>query len=297
MTNTTTIQPGEQGADYVRLTDPIKLALLARGHTFVARYAVPPETTSIGKVITAAEIEWLHANRIGIVLVWEINALDGYRGAPAGRYAGEWSKNNARQLGCPESVPLFCAIDTDTTTANVTKFRAYVNAFAAAIAPHPLGLYGDTDIALAMADHRPVFWRAGARSWSRADYDAHIVQSPGAVPPGIDLNICRLPFTAWLPALDQPPTQPGDDPMPEFARVATDDTAVLIVDKLTCRHLADADEVAAARLVCSNTPDTARILEPHELRALAFLGQQPHYHSASSAGDTRCRADMFGQTI
>lgn len=207
MPSTTIIPAAAKGADYVRLTDEIKTWLLDNGISFVIRYCVPPESTKIGKAITAEEVAWLHANGIAVLLNWEINALDGLGGAVAGTRAGVWLKARAAELGCPTSVPLICSIDTDTYAANIAAHTAYVRAFAAAIAPHPVGLYGDVDIATAVADLKPLFWRPNASAWGAIKPGAptvHVQQQASIHPPGVDPNTAVAPFTAWLPTPDIP---------------------------------------------------------------------------------------------
>jgi len=198
-TDTRLLVVGELGADYVRLTGAIKAWLLGVGASFVIRYAVPPETTHIGKNIDAAEVAWLHDHGIAVLLNWEINPRDGDRGTAGGRRAGDWLRARAAELGCPVAVPLFCSIDTDTTPANIGSATDYVRAFAAAVAPHPFGVYGDTDIAGAVADLDPIVWRANARAWGPPSAGVHVQQHlPEA--PGVDRNRVLIPFAAWQPS-------------------------------------------------------------------------------------------------
>lgn len=289
--NTVLIRTGDRGADYVKLTPEIQVALFGTDVRFVARYAVPPETTKIGKAITDDEIAWLHANRIAVVLVWEINVSDGYFGAPAGTRAGTWLKAYAEAHQIPREVPMFCAVDTDTTVANVQVFTRYVRAFAAAVAPYRLGLYGDTDIAAAVADLDPVVWRPAARAWGiNSDVVVH-VQQHIARPPGIDPNTCLAPFTAWLPTLEEDPDMTNDR---AFAKVDAADTALLLVDSVTARWVRDWDEIAMLKPIVANTVENPLILTPGECKARMWLGQQPHYSQSSTAGAVRCHADMFG---
>jgi hypothetical protein len=199
MSDTVTIQPGATGADFVTLTDDIGQWLTNHNARFVIRYSVPPESTSIGKDIHDDEIAWHHTHNIAVLLNWEINTRDGFRGRPGGLNAGQWLKNRAHQLGYPETVPLFVSIDTNTTDRNVGIFERYVRGFAETVAPHPLGIYGDDDIATAVWDLRPIYWKTNARAWSsRPGPPAHIQQHLPE-PPSVDRNTCVRAFDGWLP--------------------------------------------------------------------------------------------------
>lgn len=216
MTQTTIIPPGSPGADFVRLTDSMKIWLLAARVRFVIRYSVPPETTKIGKNILAAECRWHHDHGIAVFLNWEINISDGDSGAAGGSHAGAWLKARARELGCPTSVPLFVSIDTDVHSGNLARTEQYVRAFAMAITPHPLGVYCDTTLAAAVVDLHPVFWRANAIGWGspRPEAPVHIQQQKAVYPPGVDPNVSVRPLIGWLERPD-PITPPVPLPAPE----------------------------------------------------------------------------------
>lgn len=202
MSLVTTIKPGDKGADYVKLTVDIKSWLLRNKIKFVARYLVP--TSRIGKIITPDEISWLQAHGIAILLNYEGSSNDDLGGSYAGFKNGTWIRGRASELGYPIDVPLFCSVDTDTFSGNLVRNRAYVTAFHAAIAPYPLGLYGDTTIAKLVESHNPVFWRANASSWGKAypGQVVHIQQGSTISPPGVDPNTALVSFNAWLPHAD-----------------------------------------------------------------------------------------------
>ncbi len=238
------ILPGANGADYVRLTDAIKSWLLQNKVTFVARYLVP--YTSIGKIITPTEIRWLHDHKIAILLNYEGSSNDGLGGATAGTRNGTWIKGMAGAYGYPTTVPLFCSIDTDTYAGNLSPNSQYVRAFAKAIAPYPLGLYGDTDIARAVADLSPIFWRANASSWGlpKLGQTVHIQQGKQVVPPGVDRNACLAPFNGWLPQTLPPIIHPiiGANNMPTLYCYIDPNGTAWIGNGLARRALADMSE-------------------------------------------------------
>lgn len=246
---TITIPQGAAGADFVSLTAAMKAWLLARDVEFVLRYSVPPETTRIGKDIGADEVAWHHAHGIAVLLNWEINPTDGSAGAPGGHRAGTWLKARAAELGCPTDVPLFASIDTDTWRANIVAHEAYVRAFAAAIAPHRVGVYGDDDIAYAVRDLFPVYWRANASGWDgeARPVTVHIQQHRALYPPGVDPNTCVTPFPAWLPAIaPTKPAPPTEEPdmNPRYIRV-NDRPAVWVTTNNITATRVDAEQFAA----------------------------------------------------
>jgi Domain of unknown function (DUF1906) len=191
------IQAGEVGADYVKLTDPIKDVLLARKVTFVCRYCVPPETTRIGKAITKDEIAWLHANDIAILLNWEISENEPDRGETGGHRAGKWLRAKAAEYGVPEEVPLFISVDRDTNKFNIAITEQFVRGFDAEIGPHPLGVYGDDDIAYRVRDLNPVFWRANAIGWDGQPLPTPVSVQQYLPSQNIDLNKCLALFPGW----------------------------------------------------------------------------------------------------
>lgn len=271
MPQVVTVPVGAKGADYVKLTDEIAHWLYENNIDFVARYCVPPESTRIGKAITPAEVRWLHDSGIAILLNWEIHAQDGLTGAAGGKRAGDWLKARAAELGCPTSVPLIASIDTDTYPANIKLHEQYVRAFAAAIAPHPVGIYGDVDIAVAVKDLSPLFWRANAQGWGLYLPDKHpprhVQQHKALYPPGVDPNTAMAPFTAWLPTPDPIP-EPEDDM-----------TRYLIRDKRLGGAVYDASTLApiGADLFAAmqNDPSVKIIDQDHEPTTQAFLGRLP----------------------
>jgi hypothetical protein len=198
------IQPGMAGADFVKLTSEIKAWLLRHDVRFVLRYVVPPESTRIGKDLRDWEIEWYSEHGICVIPNWEIHHRDADGGAPRGLAAGRWLRTWAFAHEVPTDTHLVVSVDTNTHIGNLESHRAYVNAFKTAVAPYRFGVYGDTDIALAVDGE--LFWRANATAWGPVHPGApvHIQQHRALYPPGVDPNTALLPFKAWLPGDHDP---------------------------------------------------------------------------------------------
>ena len=195
-----TIEPGDNGADYVALS-ATGLVTIARLKAMECRYAIRyiARRTSIGKIITPKEITDLHNAGIAILLNYEGSTTDYVGGAPAGQANGAWSRQFADSLGYPIGLPLFCSIDTDIYAANSGTARAYLRAFMAAANPYRPAVYGDVDVMREVKDLDPVNWRANAVGWGRDTSGLTIHVQQGRQDNGIDPNECLAPFNAWLP--------------------------------------------------------------------------------------------------
>lgn len=231
MNQLVTIEPGALGADYVSLTPKVKAWLLTNHARFVIRYIA--RRSSIGKIITTAEIKWLHANGIAIALNYEGSTNDLQSGAPGGVANGSWSRQFVRSLGYPEPAPLFVSVDTDVYAGNLGTAKAYVQGFIGQIGAHHPAVYGDTDILAAVKPLRPIGWLPNARAWSDPTDGAivHIKQGREDKQYGVDPNVCLLPFQAWLPHDDkpEPPQPPEDSDMGKLFQADDGDTAEFVV--------------------------------------------------------------------
>lgn len=233
---TVIIEPGDIGYDYWALSDTLTAAALkAMGARFAIRYFA----TSSPKGITRAEITALHAQGIAVILNYEGSASDYLSGAVGGAANGRKCREAARAFGYPERLPIFCSIDTGLSGSKLALAEQYARAFMTAANPYAEGAYGGDPLFKAVADRRPVNWRANAPSWSgmpgqpsrwwrtaaayeralEAWYEAlrvrdaanglvvHVQQqrTEGSVDP----NRCLHPFAGWLPHV------PAEKPKPE----------------------------------------------------------------------------------
>lgn len=208
-----TLSPGAKGADFVALTDRVKDWLLANQVEFVLRYVVPENYTRIGKDYRAWETDWYAEHGICPISNFERHATDAEGGASAGYANGRAAADLTTQFGFPVSAPIFCSVDQGISPGSwlLDIAEDYVRAFAAAIAPYPLGIYGGDVIADRVRDLNPVFWKAAASSWSRGLYEVDI-QQHFQVEGFIDPNTVRKPLTVWDPSGTRTPIQEDDMP-------------------------------------------------------------------------------------
>ena len=216
MIATTSILPGAKGVDYsFGRPDPAEMARL--GYRFAVRYI----STRIDhpKNITADEIKRLHAAGIAVLFVWETTVTRPFDGYAAGAADGKASRAWCERLGCPTSVPVLAAVDTDVTTKTLQAVLAYLDGFAEGLGPWPLGIYADTDVIEAMAGRSVLNWKPNARAWSTKPSNlVHVQQHASTTVAGglVDTNTALRPFTAWLPndAPPEPIAPQEDDDMP-----------------------------------------------------------------------------------
>ena len=252
------ILTGWKGVDYSwGRPDYAELARL--GYRFAVRYVSPGNS---GKNITAGEVAQLHGAGVAVLLVFESTTTRPFDGAAAGTADGAVAKDRAGKVGYPTSVPIMAAVDTDVTTRTLPAVLAYLDAFAAACAPYPLGIYADTDVIEAMAGRSVLNWKPNARAWSpKPSSLVHVQQHASTTVAGavVDTNTALRPFTAWLPH-DEPTTiQPPqeDDDMPTIIVTAPGrgDATLTLGGGVTLVGLAspaDRQAIAAAMKIDAN---------------------------------------------
>ena len=193
------LKPGDRAADYASPIPPVNVARL--GYKAVARY-INGQTTH-WKVLTPAERDELHANGLGIWLVFERNIerpLGGYRN---GLEDGKLAARSAGELGYPVAMPIIVAFDIDVYRANIQACIDYFRGFDE-MSVNPLGVYGDWDIIEALKAKSVLNWQANARAWSasRVHPLTHLHQRTQVALPGLgalDPNDVLRDIDAWLP--------------------------------------------------------------------------------------------------
>lgn len=195
-----TIPVGARGVDFLK-PDPAHTPewLRANGYTFACRYVA--RHSKHHKIVTRTEVDHLHACGIAVSLTYEGGDGDVLGGSSAGTANGAFAASFAHDLGYPAGLPLFAAADTDVYAKNLDVATKYMTAFAAALGPYALGIYGDSDILRAMAGLHPIGWLPNAMGWSPSMHGAtvHVQQARTDKDHGIDPDECRIPFQAWLP--------------------------------------------------------------------------------------------------
>lgn len=105
--------------------DPAQIK--ANGYVGVVRYL----SHDASKSLSAAEREALHAQGLGISLVFEDGAQRALGGAADGKADGLFANAQADALGFPRSLPLFYAVDFNVTAAQLPIVLAYIVAAGA----------------------------------------------------------------------------------------------------------------------------------------------------------------------
>jgi hypothetical protein len=231
------VKAGEKGCDF-SFAKPPAARLLELGFTFVVGYVSTPPA-SPAKNISKAQCEGYLAAGLKVLLVWEMSATSPNQGAGVGAVHGRDAKIAAALRNYPTDVPILCAVDTNTTTANIDAHEGYVRAFAAQCAPYPVGIYGDTDILARCSGLWRCGWVPNAWSWSGSSrvnaeakarlLGAHVLQRTGFRIDGqwaVDPNEAIKDFPAWgttapVPIPPEPP-DPVEEDMKAILYTVTD---------------------------------------------------------------------------
>jgi len=161
---------GSLAADYSYARPPVA-RLKQLGYATVVRYI---SATTSTKNVSFNEVQAIRAAGLNLLLVWEMRATDALGGGPVGAASGAAALKVLRGLGYPEDVPVLVAVDQDITSKTVAVAIAYLAGFARAVAPYPIGVYGDADILLAYGNFSQLGWLPNAQAWSSVNKAAAI---------------------------------------------------------------------------------------------------------------------------
>lgn len=167
---------------------PSPAQIVAAGYAGALRYV----SLDASKNLTPAERDGLLAAGLAIGLVWETTAGRAAQGYGAGQQDVQAANAQVRALGYPASVPLFFAVDSPLTVAQVTPYAQGWQG----LAEYPVGVYGDADIieGITLA---PWKWQTCAWSNDRISPEAHIYQTTEPSLPGCDMNHVLKPIPLW----------------------------------------------------------------------------------------------------
>ncbi|HEU0132291.1 MAG TPA: DUF1906 domain-containing protein [Mycobacteriales bacterium] len=194
-----------RGIDYFSGERADFAAFRAAGLSFACRYISTPGND---KNLTPHEVAGLHANGLSIVVVFERTQLRSLEGAAGGTEDGGLAREQAGVLGCPGTVPIYAAVDFDAQPKDMPTVLAYLRAFEAAVAPHPLGVYGGFRVidtvhkAHGWRVPGPFLWQAGAWSKQGRHPAAHLHQNGGDHVGGVDVDTDRATgpgYGGWAP--------------------------------------------------------------------------------------------------
>lgn len=149
------------------------------GISFAGRYLVPP---GMQKNITAEEARGLHDAGLAILLCWEIDAARAKRGGDIGAADGARARQLAQEMGVPEGVTIFFAVDYFPQAGEYSRVEEYFRAAQLAVAPYGVGIYGPYDIVEAMKQRIPelVIWQCVAWSSGRISDKLRFYQRLGS---------------------------------------------------------------------------------------------------------------------
>jgi Domain of unknown function (DUF1906) len=193
--------------------------LVAAHINFVMGYA----SYDPSKNLTASRVAELHANSIGVGLVWE-TTVDAWTGGYAqGVEDGQAAAEQASELGWPFSIGIYFALDQDIPQSNPVAID-YLRGCAAC--GRPVGAYGCGDILLNALNEGVIqlAWLAGSQGWSgfqsaKTSGRIAILQQSGAIIGGasVDTDVLLLPANncgIWWATPPVPSTPPVPIPVP-----------------------------------------------------------------------------------
>jgi hypothetical protein len=185
---------------------PTVAQILATGAHWVARYFSPDPT----KNLTAAEVHDYPAAGLGIVVVWESTGTTPLNGHAAGVADAQAAQAQCVSVGLPADMPIYFAVDTDTTWPQVAP---YFQGVMSELGVSRVGVYGGVQVIEgAHAAGIPFLWQTVA--WSGGVWAPYAtIQQPG----GTTLSGGADYDTAEVPDFGQYP-RPEVDPMAQFTK-------------------------------------------------------------------------------
>lgn len=174
-------------------------AIKASGYQFVVRYLSSGGSSLPGKLLTASEFQDLQSNGVAVCCNWETTATRMLDGRAAGHDDALIAVSVARQLGIPDTKPIYFSADWDATPAQQAQIDAYLDGTADAIGTRArTGIYGGFWVVKRCLDNGTALWGWQASAWSGGNVDPriHIFQrSVGVTVNGVscDINEARQP--------------------------------------------------------------------------------------------------------
>ncbi len=148
-----------------------------QGYSFVARYL----SYDPGKNLTRDEANAWLGQGIDIVLVWETTANRAEDGYAAGRSDAQAAVAQAAACGAPSEVPIFWAVDEDTTVG--PHITGYAQGWSSVIPIRRSGVYGSFAVVRGCFDAGLVAYGWQTYAWSNGQWDprAHLRQVQNGV--------------------------------------------------------------------------------------------------------------------
>lgn len=149
---------------------PSGAAIKASGRDFVVRYLF--DDGQGGKGLDQSEINDLQANGIAIAVVYEEYA-NSFRGFAAGAAQAQRAQAALNKLSLPKDMPIYFAVDWDSTEADQADINAACQGAASVIGLPRVGIYGSFYVVerCKAANTATFFWQTYA--WSGGQVSAH----------------------------------------------------------------------------------------------------------------------------
>lgn len=208
-----------EGVDF-SWSRPGGAALAAAGKQFVVRYI----TGAGAKALSAAEIRDYRAHGLAIAVVFESTADRAKSGYQAGVNDAHSSLTAMAALGMP-ALPIYFAVDFNTTSANYSAIDDYLRGAASVLGIGRVGVYGEADLMAHChaAGTARWFWQTYAWSGGAVFPGAHLLQyHNGQSINGATVDLCRAlrsSYGQWVaPGEIQPPDTNTGEPMASAIR-------------------------------------------------------------------------------
>lgn len=162
-----------EGVDY-SISRPNLTQLWGAGIRFVCRYlAYLPND----KVLSRIELDQLHAQGFGVLLNWEQTTGGMLGGYNTGERHAEEALRQSVLLGAPDDVPIYFSCDFDALDADLPAVGRYLDACAAVLGRHRVGVYGGYRVIEKMVPvTAPWGWQTLAWSGGQVSGKAHLYQ-------------------------------------------------------------------------------------------------------------------------
>lgn len=168
MKGTTTDTTGAKLLDY-SFARPDPAYIKSQGFEGVIRYLSPDPSSK--KVLTVQERDALRAAGLAIGLVWESYAMRGKEGYEAGVQDGRAALSQASNLGFPDHLPVYFAIDWDATAEEQSNINEYFHGVRSVFGSRKVGAYGGYYVIKRLFDVSKIDYGWQTYAWSDGLWD------------------------------------------------------------------------------------------------------------------------------
>ncbi len=182
-----------KGLDY-SFARPSVSSLHSEGYTFAARYLSTDNSSTAGKILTAAEAKSLIAAGIDVVSNFEYAADDALSGEAQGVADAKVAQAQAVAAGMPATRPIYFSVDFDATPAQQTPINAYFDGVASVLGVDRTGAYGGYYVIQRLFDAGKIKWGWQTYAWSGGQWDARaqVRQTQNGITAAGDSDCCDL---------------------------------------------------------------------------------------------------------